>query len=247
MINLAMLGTILAFLQDRISANWFSHLFQWLAVVSIIPSAIASILEPVVKLITTFKNCLFSCSGLYTVTNIGAAGEAAGQVTELIRGDDGVHDQALYALERDQETAEEEAAQGYDHPEHANGNEFHDWNSHQNHDENGMFDGYGHANRADAAAGVPEVVFRVANRNGAPVELTHAPTNGFYADGPPSSVRQRAQVAIGNGARFGIVCTPANGSLETQLSVRLPLTAVRSDIAFMNRRLGQGDSSEQNI
>lgn len=99
MVNLATLGAIMAYVQDQVSTAWFSHLFQWLAIVSIIPAAIASLLGPIISFIQGVKICLFTCSGLFT--GLGSAGGAAAMVTAVVRGDDGMQDRALYALEGD--------------------------------------------------------------------------------------------------------------------------------------------------
>lgn len=99
MVNLATLGAIMAYVQDQVSTAWFSHLFQWLAIVSIIPAAIASLLGPIISFIQGVKICLFTCSGLFT--GLGSAGGAAAMVTAVVRGDDGMQDRALYALESD--------------------------------------------------------------------------------------------------------------------------------------------------
>ena len=98
-VNLANLATILSYLQGRISASWFTNIFLWLSVVSLVPSSLISILGPMYSMFKIIANWCASCGGLLGVARLGAASGTAMTAMAVLRGDDGMHDNALAALE----------------------------------------------------------------------------------------------------------------------------------------------------
>eukprot|EP00961_Rhodomonas_salina_P268550 3629225-Rhodomonas_salina.1 len=125
----------------------------------------------------TVKTCLFTCSGLFT--NLGAAGGAAAQITSVMRGDDGMQDQAMYVFERDQDDGAKAAANGNGH-ENGNGNGT--GYGYENGNGNQYYEANGNGYRQD---GTPRYADGAHFGNMFP----RTPTNGSYEMNSPDGAR----------------------------------------------------------
>lgn len=100
LLNLATISSVLAYLNNTLPENWFSNLFIWLSFLSVIPSALCCVLEPVVRGVVWFQTFMYKCGGIFTSVRLGAAAGGAAQLALVMRGDDAAHDKALRAVER---------------------------------------------------------------------------------------------------------------------------------------------------
>lgn len=115
-VNLATMGAIFSYISEQLPENWFSNLFVWLSVASVVPAVIASLLGPIVKVLSTVRSCVGRCGGLLQVQDIGVAAGAVSGIAAMARQDDGMHDQMLGAMEKRQQEASREAPAAYGQP-----------------------------------------------------------------------------------------------------------------------------------
>mmetsp|Transcript_45295 Transcript_45295/g.106281 ORF Transcript_45295/g.106281 Transcript_45295/m.106281 type:complete len:265 (+) Transcript_45295:1124-1918(+) len=107
LVNLCVMTASLAYIQGTLSESWFSNLFMFLSIVSLIPSVLASLLQPVIDLIKKIKSlidAILSFASLFG-NPVAARGTAAAVLATGFVIASGDHDAKLAILDAADEDA----------------------------------------------------------------------------------------------------------------------------------------------
>lgn len=115
MVNLATLSAAFAYIQGTLPEGWFSNIFVFLSLLSLVPSLIASLLGPIFSLLSGVRSALSCITGLGAGIPSGAGGVAAVSAGILV-GDIGAQGAMLEAMEND--TDEDKSREADDLKDH---------------------------------------------------------------------------------------------------------------------------------
>jgi len=116
LLNLSVVGSVLALINGAMSAGWFSHVFQALSLASMAPLILAAIVPAILSLLRMIKGLVvWLAQSKEDVGLTGLGGAAAGAVLVTAGVDhaaiqDGIADTREEREERDKESAEARGA-----------------------------------------------------------------------------------------------------------------------------------------
>lgn len=113
MVNLVTLASAFAYIQGSLPVGYFSNIFAFLSLVSLVPSVIGSLLGPILSVLSAVRSAL-SCITAFGGGIPSGAGGVAAVGAGIFMGDIGAHATILAAVDtdKDEDSDEKKGADG---------------------------------------------------------------------------------------------------------------------------------------